>query len=412
VSAVIDAAGSMKRGGECPSAIATRPDLIVGPAERQRGKKAAERANLLGEMAGGIAHDFRNVLGVIGSALNLAERHAGDPEETARYLSAARESIARGLALSSRLIALARPQGQDVRPGKISALIRDIAPFLKFGAGPGITFSFVLSEQLPECMIDAGQFNAALLNLVVNARDAMPDGGEIRIAAEMKGEERCGDRRWVRVAVTDTGQGMSDATIARIFNPWFTTKGETGTGLGLPQVCALMRLVGGRVQVSSEIGKGTTFSLLFPALSGPDAPGSTGRSPEGRGAPPDQGGSSDERVAMEPMTGIGLFQDVPGAIWAMFLASWAGFFLLTWLFFAASRESSFVIAVAMLFGVMAFGLPVVIARQSNRVGYRASGRIDTHTGPVTVGTAAVQIALIPFAILIGLIAFILFAKII
>ena len=244
------------------ASLAARHKFPEAAADRDRGRRAAERINSLGEMAGGIAHDFRNVLAVIGSALNLAERHSGDSEKAALYLAAARESVERGLRLSSRLLTLARPHGLDIHPHSITALIGELAPFLRYGAGPDIRVSLELCEDAPECRVDAPQFNAALLNLVVNARDAMPDGGEIRISADVPD----GDPHWFRVAVADTGHGMSNETIARIFNPWFTTKGEIGTGLGLPQVCAFMRLVGGRVEVSSEVGKGTTFELLFPAL--------------------------------------------------------------------------------------------------------------------------------------------------
>ena len=233
---------------------------------RQRASKAVERINLLGEMAGGIVHDFRNVLAVIGSALSLAERNSGDPEMRDRCIAAARESVARGLGLAARLLTLARPQGVDIHPESLTGLIRNFAPFLKYGAGAGIALSFDLAEDLPDCLIDAQQFNAALLNLIVNARDAMPDGGEIRVIADVPGGKTSSEPGWVRVAVTDTGQGMSDETLSRIFNPWFTTKGDTGTGLGLPQVRAFMRLVGGRVRVSSEVGAGTRFELLFPAM--------------------------------------------------------------------------------------------------------------------------------------------------
>lgn len=234
---------------------------------RVRGREAAERVNMLSEMAGGIAHDFRNILAVIGSAMNLAERESADVAATAPYFEAARKGIDRGLAMTSRLLALARPHGTELRPQRVTAIVRELAPFLKYAAGPRVRVVLDLGEGLPPCMVDAAQLNAALLNLVVNARDAMPDGGSIRIAAKLvngSDQAAASATRWLCVSVSDTGQGMSDDTLQHIFDPWFTTKGDTGTGLGLPQVHAFVRSAGGRVDVSSKIGSGTTVRLLFP----------------------------------------------------------------------------------------------------------------------------------------------------
>ena len=256
--------------------IETAPDRAQadGPADademvRDRAREVAQWTNSLGDMASGIAHDFRNVLAVIGSALNLADRESGDGEKVRHYLAAARESVERGLSLTSGLLALSRPRPPDIHPENVGNLIATFAPFLRYGAGPGIAVSLELCDEAPECMIDPAQFRAALLNLVVNARDAMPDGGEIRIRTDLLS----GEAPWLRVAVTDTGHGMSEATISRIFSPWFTTKGEIGTGLGLPQVLKFMLVVDGRVEVSSELGSGTTFELLFPVPRQP--PGTT-----------------------------------------------------------------------------------------------------------------------------------------
>jgi hypothetical protein len=120
-------------------------------------------------------------------------------------------------------------------------------------------------------------------------------------------------------------------------------------------------------------------------------------------------GLDREPVPADPPR-IGLFQDVPRSIWTVFLAGWTGFFLLMWIFFAVNAASAFVVTIAILFGLMAFGLPILMARQCRNPDHRCVGVIDTHTGPVTVGAARVQIALIPVAVVVGLLGFILFAK--
>ena len=242
----------------------------VGSAARDRGIKAAQQLNLLGEMASGIAHDFRNVLGVIQSALNLTEQHLGDPAAALPLLAAARQSVERGTRLTSRLLKLARPRSADEQVERIPNLIRELAPFLQFAAGSEIRVRLELREDIPDCLVDRPLFNAALLNLVVNARDAMPSGGEIRVRTDLAIPENVigsdsDTIEWIRVSVIDEGQGMSADTVAHIFEPWFTTKGDSGTGLGLPQVLSFVRSSGGRVAVTSRLGEGTAIELYFPA---------------------------------------------------------------------------------------------------------------------------------------------------
>jgi hypothetical protein len=134
-----------------------------------------------------------------------------------------------------------------------------------------------------------------------------------------------------------------------------------------------------------------------------------GEIPGGTGSLQEDPGAGSEATA-EHRPNVGLFQDIPGSIWTIFLAGWAGFFLLMWLFFAVGRDSTFMVTVVMLFGLMAFGLPIAMAKQSNRIIGPRAGPIDTHTGPVSVRAAGVQIALIPIAVVVGLLGFILFAK--
>ena len=147
---------------------------------------------------------------------------------------------------------------------------------LEYSAGPETRIVLELASDVPKCLIDQSQFDAAVLNLVVNARDAMPHGGEIRISTErwvaetaISGSPEPG--AYVRVCVKDSGQGIPAEMVRKVFDPFFTTKGEKGNGLGLPHVYAFMRRLGGHVSVTSEWGRGTTFDLLFPSVE-PDGP--------------------------------------------------------------------------------------------------------------------------------------------
>ena len=229
---------------------------------RRRSQRAAQKISALGEMTGGIAHDFRNVLGVIASGLNVAERHSGDPHKVELALAAVRDGIERGMKMTNRLLAFARQQELVAGPEDVNALLAKLRQFLKYGAGPGIRVILELARDLPRCLVDPPQFNAAILNLVVNARDAMPEGGVIRIStALIAGQE---DVKFVRLRVCDDGAGMPPEVTERIFDPYFTTKGENGTGLGVPQVHALMKQIGGYLTVDSVVGKGTAFDLFFP----------------------------------------------------------------------------------------------------------------------------------------------------
>jgi signal transduction histidine kinase len=237
---------------------------------------ATQRLAALGEMTGGIAHDFRNLLAAIESGLRLAEKSSEQPEKVRVYLAAARQGINRGVTLTSQLLAFAKQQELEARAGDVNELLRNLELLLKYSAGPETRIILELASDIPKCLIAPSQFDAAVLNLVVNARDAMPHGGEIRISTErwvaetaISGSHAPG--AYVRVCVKDSGQGIPAEMVRKVFDPFFTTKGEKGNGLGLPHVYAFMRRLGGHVSVTSEWGRGTTFDLLFPSVE-PDGP--------------------------------------------------------------------------------------------------------------------------------------------
>lgn len=232
--------------------------------------RAAQRLAALGEMTGGIAHDFRNILAVIESGLRLAERNADHPEKVRLFVAAAREGVERGTKLTSQLLSFAKEQELDAQATDANELPRNFELFLKYSANPDVHIVYELASNIPNCLINRSQFGAALLNLVVNARDAMPNGGDIRISTaryDMTNEKsRPGETDiYVRVSVKDTGQGMPANVLSKVFDPFFTTKGEKGTGLGLPQVYACMQRIGGHVRIRSEQGVGTSVDLFFPA---------------------------------------------------------------------------------------------------------------------------------------------------
>jgi signal transduction histidine kinase len=242
-------------------------------APGRRSARATPRITVLGEMTAGLAHDFRNILAVIESGLRVAERCHGDAKASQAALAAAHEGVRRGMRLTSQLVSFARPEKPDVHPENVNDLLDGLKSFLKYGAGPNNRLVLELAPNLPPCRIDPPLFNAAILNLVVNARDAMPRGGEIRITSSLislsETDDVIDDPFCVLIRIIDQGAGMAEEVRDRIYDTYFTTKGETGTGLGIPQVASFMRSSGGCLNVNSEPGAGTSFDLYFPVCDSP-----------------------------------------------------------------------------------------------------------------------------------------------
>jgi signal transduction histidine kinase len=264
-------------GGERDQAVQVADAAAAERYGPERYARLRLQPDALGEITGGIVHDFRNVLTIVESNLRLAERHSDEPDKVLVYIAGAREVVTHAVKLTSRLLAFAKHQEVDPQPGDANACLENLELLLKFGAGPAVRISLVLAPDIPKCLIDPSQFNAAMLNLVINARDAMPDGGDVEISttrwpAETTGADPLASDAYVLVRVKDNGGGISPDVAHRIFDPFFTTKGDRGTGLGLPQVCAFMQRIGGQVRVASERGVGTVVDLLLPtAGSGPIA---------------------------------------------------------------------------------------------------------------------------------------------
>jgi PAS domain S-box-containing protein len=254
--------------------LADRVEAAV--AERDLAQAAlmqAQKLEAIGQLTGGVAHDFNNLLTVIIGALDVVERHPDDERRRERMISAALAAAKRGEKLTQHLLAFARRQPLKPEICRVDRLIAESESLLKRALGDAYTFNLRLGAGVRAARIDAGQFEAALLNMVVNARDATPPGGEVTIESrpititKKQGELEPG--RYLRVAVRDTGMGMDEATIARAVEPFFTTKapGE-GTGLGLSQVYGFARQSGGSVDIESKPGQGATVALLLPIDEG------------------------------------------------------------------------------------------------------------------------------------------------
>ncbi|WP_376704047.1 ATP-binding protein [Mesorhizobium sp. ISC25] len=260
---------SSQAGRDARTQVPDAP-LDARTAAEQR-ERATHRLAALGEMTGGIAHDFRNLLAVIESGLGLAERRADEPERVRAYIAAAREGIDRGIELTSQLLTFAKHQELDIHAGNLNEFLTSFEPFLRYGAGADVRVRLELGSGVPDCLIDHALFDSTVLNLVMNARDAMPSGGEIRVITERLVQTTAtpdppGPGTYACVRVKDHGCGMAPEVLRKVFDPFFTTKGEKGTGIGMPQVQALTQMVGGRIRIKSERGIGTTVDLLFPSV--------------------------------------------------------------------------------------------------------------------------------------------------
>jgi PAS domain S-box-containing protein len=268
-------------------------ELVAQIAERERMEdqlRHMQKVESIGELTGGVAHDFNNLLtAIIGNLELLKKRIAHDPSID-RLIDGAMEGARRGASLTQRLLAFARRQAMEPRAVDLAGLVRGMANLLSRSVGPTIKTTLDLPEALPAVHIDANQIELALLNLAVNARDAMPDGGEITISIHRCSTERTADLpagEYVCVRVSDTGAGMDAATLKRAIEPFFSTKGiGKGTGLGLSMVHGVALQLKGALRLESAPGRGTTAELWLPVSPERvvDAPAEVPKQPDVRGA--------------------------------------------------------------------------------------------------------------------------------
>lgn len=230
-----------------------------------------QKIETIGQLTGGVAHDFNNLLTPIVGALDMLRRKQAGDSRAERITTGALQAAERARVLIQRLLAFARKQHLEARAVDIRDLLANMADLLPRTLGPQIEIRMAVAELLPPARVDPNQLELALLNLALNARDAMPGGGALSFIAEAKVLENdlhLGTGRFIRISATDTGAGMTADTLRRAIEPFYTTKapGE-GTGLGLSMVHGLAAQSGGAFILESEVGKGTTATLWLPVSS-------------------------------------------------------------------------------------------------------------------------------------------------
>jgi len=270
ITDLVEARDTLRRSNE---------DLEALVAERTREREVvlkqlheSQKMESIGQLTGGVAHDFNNLLAVILGSLSLLKKNIAHDTRTSRLIDGAIQGAERGATLTKRLLAFARRQELKIEAVDIHNLIPDLTDFLRQSVGPNVNIIVDIAPDAHPVKIDANQFELALMNLAVNARDAMPNGGDLTLTCRdetligLKGEPKDLPRgEYVRISVADTGIGMSEATLSKAMEPFFTTKGiGKGTGLGLSMVHGLTAQSDGAMQVSSQLGKGTVVDIWLP----------------------------------------------------------------------------------------------------------------------------------------------------
>ncbi|MDB5614699.1 MAG: hybrid sensor histidine kinase/response regulator, partial [Devosia sp.] len=270
-SVVLESQHAPLRGGD---------GQIVGGAaffremtERRRAEeqlRQAQKMETIGQLTGGVAHDFNNLLAAIQGNLELLRKRLPDDPQIQRFIDGALKGAQRGASLTSRLLAFARKQDLKPEPTDLSNLLDGVRGLMERSIGPLITVEYAMTPDLPPAKVDTNQLELAILNLAVNARDAMPEGGKLTISLDQSENDPELPGRYLRLSVSDTGTGMDAATLKSAIEPFFSTKElGKGTGLGLSMVHGLAVQLGGALRLHSEVGVGTTAELWLPVSSAP-----------------------------------------------------------------------------------------------------------------------------------------------
>jgi PAS domain S-box-containing protein len=249
---------------------------LTARVKMEQDLRQAQKMEAIGQLTGGVAHDFNNLLTVISGNLEILERRLTDAEQR-ELLNEAQEASKLGAELTKRLLAFARRQPLHPKPTDLNTLAGGTVELLRRSLGEAVAIETRLAEGLPMIMADPGQVENALLNLAINARDAMPNGGRLVIeTARAEIDKDCAAAyadlvpgRYITLVVTDTGTGMTPEVLQRAFEPFYTTKGPgVGSGLGLSMVYGFVKQSGGHAQLHSELGHGTTVRLYLPEHAG------------------------------------------------------------------------------------------------------------------------------------------------
>jgi PAS domain S-box-containing protein len=250
---------------------------LTGAIQRIRTEEQlshAQRLEAVGQLTGGVAHDFNNLLTIISGNLQILEDDLQDRPDALDVIGAARRATARGAELTRKLLAFARRQQLSPQICNPAVLLNDLSGMLKRTLGDAIDLQTRCLADTPHIFVDPGQLDAALVNLAINARDAMPRGGRLSITIGLGDEadikEGSPGVRYVVLTVSDTGMGMPPDVLARAFEPFFTTKEQgKGTGLGLSMVYGFVKQSGGHLSIESRLGYGTNIALHLPAIDAP-----------------------------------------------------------------------------------------------------------------------------------------------
>jgi len=246
-------------------------ELLGQIAERERTEaqlRQMQKLESIGQLTGGVAHDFNNLLTAVIGNLELLRKRVPSSPSSDRLIDGAMQGAQRGAALTQRLLAFARHQALDARPVDLADLVRGMDDLLRRSLGPSVTMIQDFPAGIPPAHVDANQVELALLNLAVNSRDAMPDGGTLTLALDLAETDTTRDLaagRYVRLTVSDTGSGMDDETLRKAIEPFFSTKEVgKGTGLGLSMIHGLAQQLKGTLRLFSTPGRGTRAELWLP----------------------------------------------------------------------------------------------------------------------------------------------------
>ena len=248
--------------------------LLIEVSARERAQMQliqSQKMESIGKLTGGVAHDFNNLLMAIVGNLGLLRKRTSHDPRAQRLIESALQGADRGTSLTQRMLAFARQQDLRTSATDMRSLLEGMRNLLERSLGPQIALGLHMPDELPPAEVDANQVELAILNLAINARDAMPDGGKIDIEVDPKRIEADRGLRsgsYLRIAITDSGSGMDDDTLKRAIEPFFSTKPPgKGTGLGLSMVHGLAVQLGGLLELSSQVGKGTTALLWLPVAT-------------------------------------------------------------------------------------------------------------------------------------------------
>lgn len=240
--------------------------------------RQSQKMDAIGKLTGGMAHDFNNLLGVIMGNIDLAQRNIDKDSPEYQRIDTAKKAVGRGADLTKRMLAVARRQPLQPKATNISAIIKDMVDILRRTLGPDIEMKYDMSQNVPHVLVDQSGLENVFLNLAINSRDAMPNGGKFYLTTDilhltkenalaMQQDMPAGT--YVQISVTDTGEGMSKETLRRVFEPFFTTKERgKGTGLGLSMIYGFVKQSNGNIRIYSEPGVGTTLDIFLPVTRG------------------------------------------------------------------------------------------------------------------------------------------------